>query len=287
MLLAADLLTAFVCAVVLAGLRFQLLLRLADVRVPFGRAAALQIMAVFFNVVIPGNVGGDVVKVLYVARDQRAEQRTPLLLLVVVERVLGLLGLIFMAAVATLAYAPRLLQNPAMHKMLPVVALLTAGAIAGPLVLFMLLRVFRHKTDALTSGPSRIGRILGQLLTAAKLFSNRPRILLSALLLSMAMHGVSMAFFTLVARSIGGQAIDFGAVATIYPIGQLTVVLPISLGGVGVGHVAFDRLFHAIGLTGGATIFNVFLIGQIVPSIVGLVPYLSLRIRSAVPEGES
>jgi uncharacterized protein (TIRG00374 family) len=286
MLLAINLLTWFSCAVVLATLRWQVLLGLADVRIPFRRASALQIMAIFFNVVIPGNVGGDVVKALYVARDQRPEQRTPLLLIVLVERVLGLLGLIFMAAVAAAVYAPRLLATPALHKMLPFVALLTAGGILGPITLYVLLRLFQGRAEALTSGPSRFGRILGQLLSAAQLFSKRPRILVYALLLSMTMHGLAMAYFTLLARTIGGQAVDFGAVATIFPLGQLTVVLPLSVGGVGVGHVAFDRLFHAIGLSGGATIFNVFLIGQVVPSVVGLVPYLSMRIRTTVPTDE-
>jgi hypothetical protein len=53
--------------------------------------------------------------------------------------------------------------------------------------------------------------------------------------------------------------------------------LPISPGGFGVGHLAFDRLFAAIGLTGGATVFNVFILGQMAPSLIGVVPYLMMR----------
>jgi hypothetical protein len=167
--------------------------------------------------------------------------------------------------------------------MLGLVALLTLGGIVGPLVLYAILRRFGDRAEALASGPSRFGTMLGQLVAAARLLVRRPLVLLGALLVSMTMHGVAMAYFTLLTRVVTAQAIDFGAVATVFPLGLLTVVLPVSPGGVGVGHVAFDRLYHAIGLHGGATVFNVFLIGQIVPCALGVVPYLLLRVRSAVP----
>ena len=65
-------------------------------------------------------------------------------------------------------------------------------------------------------------------------------------------------------------------------LGMLSVVLPISYAGFGVGHVAFDQLFALCGMTGGATVLNNYLIGQTVPCLVGVVPYLALR-REAAP----
>ena len=49
-----------------------------------------------------------------------------------------------------------------------------------------------------------------------------------------------------------------------------------------MGHVAFDRLFALVGLTGGANVFNVFLISQGAPALLGVIPYLAMR-RSAPP----
>jgi uncharacterized protein (TIRG00374 family) len=267
----------FVCSVVLVTTRWRLLLRIAGVELPIARATGLQLMALFFNVVTPGNVGGDVVKMLYVARDQKPEARTSLLLLVIVERLLGLVGLVFMAAIAMLVSAPTLLQMPGVRPMLITVGLLAAGGVAGPLVLAALLRYLGPRADDWASGPSKFARLLGQLLSAARLVFQKPRLLLTALAVSMSMHAVAMAYFTVLTRVIGGHAIDFGAVAAVFPLGLLTTVLPISPGGVGVGHMAFDRLYAAIGLSGGATIFNVFLIGQIVPMVCGVIPYVTMR----------
>jgi len=61
------------------------------------------------------------------------------------------------------------------------------------------------------------------------------------------------------------------------------MILPISPAGLGVGHVAFDRLFSMIGLHDGATVFNVYLIGQLTPCLLGVIPYLALRRTGKLP----
>ena len=57
-LLAVDL-GIFALGVLVGALRWRVLLELAGVRLPLGRAIPLQLTALFFNVVIPGNVGGE------------------------------------------------------------------------------------------------------------------------------------------------------------------------------------------------------------------------------------
>ena len=84
-------------------------------------------------------------------------------------------------------------------------------------------------------------------------------------------------------RALLEQDVPYSAVATVFPLGLLTLVLPISPSGLGVGHVAFKRLFEAIGLTGGATVFNVYLLGQITPCLLGVFSFLSLKRRGELP----
>ena len=52
------------------------------------------------------------------------------------------------------------------------------------------------------------------------------------------------------------------------------------------GHVAFDKLFAIIGLHGGATVFNVYVIGVLVPCLIGVVPYLALRRSGTLPTAD-
>ncbi len=118
-----------------------------------------------------------------------------------------------------------------------------------------------------------------------RLLSACPQNLLVALTFSMLIHAMAIGFFTILTQTILDREIAYSTVATIFPLGILTIVLPISPGGLGVGHVAFDRLFATVGLTGGANIFNVYLIGQMVPYLSGIVSYLALKRKGEIPSG--
>ena len=66
-------------------------------------------------------------------------------------------------------------------------------------------------------------------------------------------------------------------------LGILSVVLPVSLAGLGVGHLAFEQLFRMVGAANGANVFNLYVIGQLAPSMIGAIPWL-LESRSGSAE---
>ncbi|MDB4939181.1 MAG: hypothetical protein JWP87_6153 [Labilithrix sp.] len=281
-LLAGDLFV-FGAGTVLGALRWRALLGLAGVRLPFLRLLQLHLTALFFNVVIPGNVGGDVVKALYVARDSAPEKRTTILLIVFIDRLMGLAGLVTMATLITVIRGPTLWANPLLRPLAGTVALLGVAVVLGPALLVVVMRRAGDRIEAWTSGTTRIAGLLGRLVAAMRLLSSKPANLFAALGFSMCLHFCAMGLFTMMTRSVGGFDVGFAEIATVFPLGILTMILPLSPSGLGVGHVAFDRLFAAIGLTGGATIFNVYLIGQIAPCLIGIFPYLALKREAAPP----
>jgi uncharacterized protein (TIRG00374 family) len=281
-LLAATLGT-FAFGIVMNGIRWGILLRLAGVRPSFGRLMQLQLTAVFFNVVVPGNVGGDVLKALYVARDAEPEKRTGIFLTVFADRLLGLGGLAVMAMVVTVARGPRLWNDPLLRPMAALVGLLGAATVLGPAALVLVMKTHGDKIERILGGTSRIAKLLGQLVAALRLMSARPRALAGALGVAMIYHAAVMGYFTLLTGAVSGQDASYSTIATVFPLGLLTIVLPISPAGMGVGHVAFDKLFAAIGLSGGANVFNVFIIGQIAPCLLGAFAYLGLKRESGAP----
>jgi uncharacterized membrane protein YbhN (UPF0104 family) len=279
----------FVCwllsGVILAVTRWRLLLRLAGARVPLGRALMLQLTAIFFNVVIPGSVGGDFVKALYVARDEAPEKRTTIVLIAFLERFLGLAGLVGFCTIVTLFRLDVLWPDPNFRPMVITVGFLACATIIGPAIGVLAVRRWGDRVEKLFGGgTSFVARMGRQLVASARLVAAGPLVLLGALGLSMTTHACGITLFIALTRTITGQDVTYGQLATVYPMGILSLVLPISPGGFGVGHLAFDRLFAAVGLTGGATVFNVFLLGQLSPSVIGVIPYLALR--RSLPKGE-
>jgi len=273
-LLAADLgVLAF--AIVLGALRWRLLLRLANVDLTLGRALQLHLTGLFFNIVVPGNIGGDIVKAVYVARDTAPENRATVYLVGFVDRLMGVASLVVVAFGVVVLRGRAALAVPQLREIAIAVAILFALAVGAPLIVILVLR--RSRATVAPTG------IVGRLVAAARLVATRPKVLVTALGLAITLHLSGLALFALLTDAIGAQAAPLASVATTYPLGMLTMMIPISYAGIGVGHVAFDRLFALVGLTGGATVFNVFLIGQTVPCLLGVFPYLALRRAAPVP----
>ena len=279
-----DVVVFLSASVGMAAMRWRALLDLAGAKVPVGRAIHLQFVSLFFNVVIPGNVGGDVIKALYVARDESPEKRTPLLLVAFVERAVGLAGVVSVALLVVMVRGPALWENPLFRPLVSTILLLGAGFVLGPIVFVFIMRSFGARIEAMASGPSKIAGLLTKVVSSFRLVSAKPTALLKALVLSMAIHLVNMVLFTMMASLVGKQDVAFGAIATIYPIGLLSLMLPISAAGMGVGHAAFEKLFAAVGLMRGADVFNLFFFGQIAPCVFGFIPYLLLRGKEPAPE---
>jgi glycosyltransferase 2 family protein len=270
-------------SVAVNGNRWRVLLRIAGVDISFFKMLQLQLMGLFFAVVIPGNVGGDVIKSLYVARDASPEKRTSIFLVVFADRFLGLAGLVTIATIICAARGSEVFNDPQLGKPAAVTAVLAFGALAGPAVLLLAMRFAGARLEGFVSGEGRLAKILAQLVAALRLMSQQPGRLFYALALTMATHATAIAWVTILTRAATGQDASFSAIATVFPLGLLTVVIPISPAGMGVGHVAFDRLYAAIGLSGGATVFNIFLLGQMVPCLFGVIPYLLLRRSGDLP----
>lgn len=276
----------FLLGVCSTSLRFRVLLGLADVAPPISTILRLQMTAYFFNTVIPGSIGGDVVKALYVARDAPASKRTTILLLVFIERLLGVCALLIMAAIIVLIRLPVLLADPLLRPLAITVLILGASVLVGGTLAILIVQKLGDRLDRFTSGPSKIAKLLNQLVASFLLVSKKPKRLLAALGISMTFHVLAMGYFTMLTQIILERDVPYASVATVFALGLLSLMLPISPSGLGVGHVAFKRLFEAIGLAGGASIFNVYLLGQITPSLLGVFPFLSLRRRGELPTAD-
>jgi len=72
-----------------------LLLLASGVNIPFWILLRLHYMAFFFNTFMPGGAGGDIIKAVYVT--QHSTQKAEAATMVLIDRVVGLVGLLVMA----------------------------------------------------------------------------------------------------------------------------------------------------------------------------------------------
>lgn len=281
-ILALDL-GLFLLGAVIGSVRFGVLLGITGVRVKLSKLLLLQLIAFFFNVVIPGNIGGDVVKALIIARDEAPEKRTTILLAAFVERLLGVAALVIVGAAITLVRSSTVFGDPLLKPLGSAVTLIGGATLVGGALALVIVRKAGKRLDDFTTGPSKLAKLLNQLVASMRLLSESPKRLVVALGLSMAFHVAAISFFTILSGAVLQRDVPSAAIATVFPLGLLTLLLPISPAGLGVGHVAFQRLFEAIQLPQGATVFNVYLLGQMAPCLLGVFPFLAMKRRGALP----
>jgi uncharacterized membrane protein YbhN (UPF0104 family) len=199
---------------IVSALRWQLLAQPLGFQGSLGQFVRYYFIGMYFNLLLPTSVGGDVVRAWYL--DGGSGRRLPAFLSVLVDRLSGLLVLLALACVAV-ALCP---------VPLPAWVGLSVWITAGCAVLGLAL---------LPGLIPWIGRLdhVQRLVQGVQLCLGRPRLLFTTVTLSLLVQAANVVLVWLV-----GQAIAAPVPASYYgilvPMVTLLTLLPVSLNGMGV-----------------------------------------------------
>src|SRR5438132_2158705 len=87
---------------ILGAIQWQLLLRIQGFRLPWLQATSIFFIGFFFTLFTPGLIAGDAVQILYLVK-AKPESKAGAVLVVVMDRILGLLSLVALTTVITAA----------------------------------------------------------------------------------------------------------------------------------------------------------------------------------------
>lgn len=237
-LFAAGALCYFIAAS-FSSVRWWWLLRVNELDVSLRRAFALTWIGVFFNNVIPGLTGGDVVKAVYVARETGRKLRP--VLSVLVDRALGLLSLALLAAVV-------ILFSLDVEEFRWIAFALWAGLIGlGLVVLVFLSRRIRQavRFDSLLTKLPGHG-ILMQIDEAFTHYRGHIPGIVLWLILSSFNHLLSVFGVFLIGEALQG-VLPFVHYVIFVPIIHITTALPLAPAGWGVGEAFFSYFWEHYG----------------------------------------
>jgi uncharacterized protein (TIRG00374 family) len=227
-------------------MRWRLLLRAQGLAVSFGRALKLTFIGFFFNNVLPGLTGGDIVKAVMIAQDH-PEERPAAVGTVIVDRVLGLLVLALMSAAVLLFTFDR-------YREAAIAVFGFLGLAAIGLVVFFSRRVRRAlRLDELVKRMPGAS-ILKKLDRAFFLYRSQRRTMLAAVLLSVIAHCGNIGTIYCFGLGIGLderaglEGNPLVAYLATVPIILIVSSVPILPGGWGVGEAAFAYFFRTVGI---------------------------------------
>ena len=227
-----------IAGILFTSTRWWRLLAAAECPTGWWGALRLTVLGFFFNIVIPGLTGGDVIKAVLVAK-QHPERKAAAVISIVMDRLLGLYVLATLVALVVFKLWDQM-EEIRLAVMLGVVA----GAV-GTAVYFSgaLRRLVRF--DALMEKLPGGGAIK-KLDEAVLIYSKHPADVAWALLFSLGNHVAVIGAIYLLALSFGADLSVFEGFAVI-AIGNMVSSLPIAPGGWGVGEAAYGYLFNMLG----------------------------------------
>jgi uncharacterized membrane protein YbhN (UPF0104 family) len=182
----------------------------------------------FYNTFLPGNLGGDVVRVLMMNRLNYS--KTEAGLLIGIERYFGLIALLVISLTGMLFFD---VQDDILNIVMPALLVL---AVVFLLVMFLLSQKYKHF------------KILKQLSEIFELAIHQKSTSLLLLFLSIVFQLIAI-FISFYIASVINVSISFVACMSIIPIIWLITLLPITFGGNGIRELGFVYLFGKINIS--------------------------------------
>lgn len=226
--------------VVVSGARWWRLLLMNELKVSFWEAQRFTWIGLFFNNVVPGATGGDLVKALYIMKHCPGA-RVPALVSVIVDRVMGLGSLALLAAIVVLFGLERF-GKLALVIWAVLLAVGAVGVIAFSRRLRELLRI-KHLLNRL---PARLASPLKLVDQAIFYYRSHFSAVLGWTVFGMIIHVMACTSVLLMGRALGVglPTLDY---FVLVPIANLVSAVPLGPNGWGLGELSYRSLFGLVG----------------------------------------
>lgn len=267
---------SFFLSVVLSATRLMTLLRLIDISVGFWHSVKLTLIGFFFNLVLPGVIGGDVVKGFYLmkAEHQHKGRSTGI---VVIDRILGVFGLMTIGLAAIIYLLLHYRSSLSAYSFQIFFSVLVLSGIS----LFLFLSMFlwgnnlriRKKIQALLTAIVPQG-IVYNMIESIGMLVTYPRIIFRAFFLSLCIHIISLLGILILSRMIDVPLPNAATLFAIFALILLFGIVPVTPGNVGWTELLASHSLLAIGSSAGAEIFLYWRIITVLCSLPGGLLYL-------------
>jgi len=259
--------------------RWYMFLRVQSIDIGYWPAVRLHFLGLFYNNCLPSSVGGDLLRAWYVTK--HTDKKVEGALSVLVDRVVGLVGLLLMA-VGGYWFVPREGRRELFKSYSEVAAVRWVGAhkwaIAGilsGLILAAILLVSslsgRKRAYRMVARVSQRGAdALSKVYRAVQIYYRKKTALLAGLVLTFACQGLFVLALVLFGHELGVKA-EAKYYFIFFPISWLLGTLPISPGGGGVVEWVVKVMFVQIpGVSGEEAL--ALALGQRLLWLVGSLP---------------
>jgi len=269
--------------ILLATYRWHMLLKTQGISVPFSQTFRLSTIGIFFNFAIPGGVGGDVIKAFYATKNY-PDKKSQAVLTILMDRMVGLFTIVFMALVALLFHGKETFSNAVLNYILITTCIVFSIFSAFWVVTFSRTAVSKISNSTIFK-KIPFGDKLLKLVQLLSFYKDHKNIFFKTVFISFLAQITSICFFIYGGNVLSSSPVDFSIYFFVVPIGFIVTAIPISPAGVGVGQIAFMKLFNIAQKTESPLGANLATAFQVFCFCVGLIgAYYYVRFKQHVPK---
>jgi len=256
---------AYVIVEVAAAVRWQVLLRVQNIRLSVSRLTGLFLIGIFYNQFLPGGTGGDIIK-SYLLLKETPDRKAGALLAVVFDRLIGLVALVTITVTLIGFRYHWITQTPETRHLVWLLILLLGISLASLFASFIisgfnLFHLLPHKF------PGREKLI--EIAAAYHLYARHWIATFVAFIASLVAHLSTFATFLCVAYAFhaGVNLLDL---FTVLPVERTITAIPVSFAGVGLREQILQVMLH-----------NLCGVEVAVAKLIGTMSFLVMLISSA------
>ena len=270
--------TCYLVVICISIVRWNVLLNAMTIYPGIISIARLSFIGFAFSMIIPGGVGGDIVKAYYVAKG-RKDLRTAAITTIGLDRLIGLFSMFFTGSLAMILmylFWPELISNDHVTIFNSVAVIVSCGTVSIFIIFLTAMNTYFKQSKLLiwltTQGPAHV--VISKVYDTIHSFRRKKKDLTITFLLSMLSQGAFVLTLFFIGLSANESNISFQHYFFLTPISLIMNAVPISPGGIGSGELFADWLFRSFGSSNGSEIMVILHLAFIVVSLFGFLVYI-------------
>ncbi|MBV8802734.1 MAG: flippase-like domain-containing protein [Gammaproteobacteria bacterium] len=288
-LLFSSTITLFVLGIFFSAYRWYLLNSAQNILINYPHTVIATYVGLAFNYLLPGAVGGDIVRSYYLFK-KAPNQKSAGLISVFLDRMLGFIGLMFLICTVVIFHMSQLHKQPHLFYLLFLFALFCASV----LIVFLSLMVLPHRFGLINALDKRYpnkrwATSLVSLLNALKTFQLPKIIILKCLIVSIVLQLLATVAIMLIANIMGLPQLGIADYIIAFSITQVVNLIPATPGGIGMGEMAFANILLLLNPGQSAAYATVYLAYRLtsmltyIPGVICYIPQM-MMLKKKDPE---
>ncbi len=263
-------LVIYLIALLITFTRWFLLVRVQGIPFTLRDAIRLGFIGNVFNLVIPGAVGGDVIKAAYLGRMQ-PERKPQAWASMVIDRILGLLGLFLLAGVAGLTT-----WNSANGQVRTLVALVWGALLIGFVGLAVLFSPSLYRPlNRLVAGRGKVEGVVVKLEAIGMVYRRKIGTVVAMLFVAVFCHSLYVLAFYTASLALFDSMPTLAQHYLMVPLALFTTAVPLPFGALGLSEQISGQLFQMVQHVDGAVAMMAFRVLMYASGAVSACVYLA------------